>query len=211
MENTTPRTPTPLTDEEILARIRARREAEEKNPPLRIPGWIAGVVLLALVVAGWYGYQRLGVADIPLCVVNTTAEMPMEIRLDGKRIGMAQFMLSEEPERAVMGVLKVGTHKLEARDGFQKVIAEENFVVAEDSKGFLWTPLPAPKASFYIEVANYGFDSGSAGTFAFENSAELRPLPYWIHNWFKPNPKAVSVRKGTKSDTERALRFTRTK
>ena len=208
MQNTTTPTPKPLTDEEILARIRARREVEEKNPPLRIPGWVAGVVLLVIVVAGWYGYQRLGVVDIPLCVVNTSAEMPMEIRLDGKKIGMAQRMTSEDPSKAIMGVLKIGTHKLEARDPFRKVIAEESFTVAEGSKGFLWTPRPDPAARFYLEVAYYGQGAGSGGTLAFESSAALREFPTWVTQWLKENPKTVVVQKWAKSDFERALRFT---
>ena len=62
-----------MTDEEILSRIRARREVEEKNEPIRIPGWVAGVVLLGIAIEGWYGYHRLVVPDIPLCVVNTSA------------------------------------------------------------------------------------------------------------------------------------------
>jgi hypothetical protein len=208
MQNTTTPTPKPLTDEEILARIRARREVEEKNAPLHIPGWVAGVVLLGVVVAGWFWYQGLGVPDIPLCVVNTSAEMPMEIRLDGKRIGMAQRMTSEDPSKAVMGVLKIGTHKLEARDAFKKVIAEESFTVAKGSNGFLWTPLPDPAARFYLEVAYYGQGAGG-GASAFAGSAALREFPSWVTQWFKENPKTVVVQKWAKSDFERALRFTR--
>jgi hypothetical protein len=200
-----------MTDEEILARIRARREAEEKNPPLRIPGWVAGVVVLGIAVAGWFWFQGLGVPDIPLCVVNTSAEMPMEIRLDGKKIGMAQFMLSEDPTKAVMGVLKIGSHKLEARDAFKKVIAEESFTVAKGSNGFLWTPQPAPGARFYLEVAYYGQGAGAGGSSAFEGGDALREFPNWVTQWFKDNPKTVVVQKWAKSDFERALRFTRNK
>jgi len=209
MQTTQAPTPKPLTDEEILARIRARREAQEKNAPVRIPGWVGGLVFLGIAVAGWFWFQGLGVVDIPLCVVNTSSDLPMEIRLDGKWIGLAQRMTNEDPSKAIMGVLKIGTHKLEARDALRKVIAEESFTVAEGSNGFLWTPQPDPGARFFFDVANYGSNSGSAGTFPFEGSEALRPFPSWVTQWFKENPKTVVVQKWAKSDFERALRFTR--
>jgi hypothetical protein len=204
-----PNQPRPQSDEEILAKIRARRQLEEQNPTLKIPGWIPGVVILAIVVGLWYGYQRLGVPDIPLCVVNTSSDTPFEIRLDGKKLGLASRMIREDPKRAVMGVLKVGKHTLEARDYSNTVIAQESFTVVEFSHGYLWTPKPDPKTTFFFEVANYGGNFGSAGTFLFPGGGELREFPSWVTQWFKDNPKNVVVKKGTKSDFERALRFAR--
>jgi hypothetical protein len=204
-----PNQPRPQTDEEILARIRARRQQEETNPPLRIPGWIPGVIILAIVVGLWYGYQRLGEPDIPLCVVNTSSDTPLEIRLDGKKIGLASRMLQEDPKRAVMAVLTVGSHTLEARDASNAVIEKQPLTVIKSSNGYLWTPKPDPRTAFFFQVANYGYNTGSAGTFAFDEPGALREFPNWVTQWFKDNPKNVVVKKGTKSDFERALRFAR--
>jgi len=204
-----PNQPRPQTDEEILAKIRARRQQEESNPPLRIPGWIPGVIILAIVIGLWYRYQRLGVPDIPLCVVNTSYDTPWEIRLDNKKLGLAKRMLQEDPKRAVMAVLKPGKHTLEARDYANTVVAQESFTVAQFSNGYLWTPKPDPNTAFFFEVANYGVNAGSSGTFLFTGGGELREFPSWVTQWFKDNPKNVVVKKGTKSDFERALRFKR--
>jgi hypothetical protein len=204
-----PNQPRPQTDEEILARIRARRQQEEANPPLRIPGWIPGVVILAIVVGLWYGYQRLGVPDIPLCVVNTSSDTAWEIRLDGKKIGLASRMLQEDPTRAVMAVLKVGKHTLEARDYSNTVVAQESFTVAEFSNGYLWTPTPDPQVKFFFQEAHYGVGAVGPTTFSFENPGALREFPSWVTQWFKDNPKTVVVKKWAKTDFERALRFKR--
>lgn len=204
-----PNQPQAQTDEEILAKIRAKRQQEEQNLPLRIPGWIPGVVILAIVIGLWYGYQQLGVPDIPLCVVNTSSDTPLEIRLDNKKIGLATRMMQEDPKRAVMGKLKVGKHTLEARDPSNAVVAQESFSVAEFSNGYLWTPKPDPKTAFFFEVTNYGVNTGSAGTFSFSESGALREFPSWVTQWFKDNPKTVVVQKWAKSDFERALRFMR--
>jgi hypothetical protein len=204
-----PNQPRPQTDEEILARIRARRQQEEANPPLRIPGWVPGVILLAIVIGLWYGYQRLGVPDIPLCVVNTSSDSPWEIRLDNKKLGLAKRMLQEDPKYAVMAVLKPGKHTLEARDYSNSVVAQESFTVAKFSNGYLWTPKPDPNTTFFFEVAYYGENAAAPGRFNFSGYESLREFPSWVTQWFKDNPKTVVVKKWAKSDFERALRFKR--
>jgi hypothetical protein len=204
-----PNQPQAQSDEEILAKIRARRQKEAENPPIRIPGWVAGAVLLAIVVALWYGYQGLGVPDIPLCVVNTSSDTPLEIQLDGKKIGQASRMLQEDPTLAVMAVLKVGKHTLEARNPSNAVVAQESFTVIKHSLGYLWTPKRDPKVAFFLQTATYGYDNGSSGPSSFDEPGELREFPSWVTQWFKDNPKSVVVQKWAKSDFERALRFTR--
>ena len=142
----------------VLARIRDMRDNE--NPTVRIPGWLVVAVLIGIGVAVWFWYNGLGVPDIPLCVINTSSDAPMEIYLDGKSIGTATQMITEDPNLALMGVLKVGNHKLEARDGSGTVVTSENLVVDKNSNGFLWTPLPNPSVKFLIQTNDYG-ESGT--------------------------------------------------
>jgi len=181
-------------------------ENDDREKENRIPGWVALVVLAAIGAGGWFWYQGLGTYDIPLCVVNTFSDVPLEIRLDGKSIGTAPRMIGEDPKAALITVLKVGSHDVEARDLTGKVVAQESFTVSEGSHGFLWTPLLDPAFCFLFQVSDYGRSTGRAGTFPFEGSSQLRPFPEMVTQWFRDNPKAVTVRKGTKSDYERALR-----
>jgi hypothetical protein len=195
---------TDYSPDAVLARI--NKLPDKNNPTLRIPGWLILVVLAAICVGGWYWYKGLGVTDIPLCVVNTSSDAPLEIRLDGKSIGTAPRMIGEDPNAALLAVLKVGPHELEARDATGKVVKREQFSVEEGSHGFLWTPLQDPAFCFLFQVTDYGRSTGRAGMFPFEGSGTLRAFPEMVTQWFRDNPKAVSVRKGTKSDYERALR-----
>lgn len=201
-------TPVPgrgYSDEEILARLKRKEQEEEKNT-VRIPGWVACVAALAIGVGVWYWYQGLGVAPIPLCVVNTSSDTPLDVWLDGKSIGLVPRMINEDPAAARHATLKCGPHTLEARNGAGAVVASEKFNVEKGSNGFLWTPLPDPVFRFLIQTTDYGESTGGAGFFPIENTAPLKPLPEWVSNWFKDNPKAVSTPKGWKRTHEHALR-----
>lgn len=193
------------SDQEILARLK-KKEQEEEEKTIHIPGWVAWVVVVAIGVAVWYWYQGLGVSHIPLCVVNTSSDAPLDIRVDGKSIGLVPKMIGEDPAAARQAVLKCGPHTLEARDGTGAVVASEKLVVEKGSNGFLWTPLPDPAFRFLIQTTDYGESTGGAGFFPMEDTGALRPLPEWVSSWFKDNPKAVSTPKGWKRTHEHALR-----
>ncbi len=198
---------TDYSPEAVLSRIREMRR--EEPPTLRIPVRLVLLILIGIVIAGLHWYRGLGVPDIPLCVVNTSSDAPMIIRLDGKSIGTAPRMITEDPKAAVMGVLKIGDHKLEARNASGELIAQESFTVEKGSNGYLWTPLPDPAARFLFQYSEYGYSSAGSGVSPFEGNSPLRQFPNWVTQWFRDNPSAVSVRKGAKWDFERALRFVR--
>jgi len=173
---------------------------------MRIPIWLALAVLAALGYAARSWYRGLGVADIPLCVVNTSSDAPLEIRLDGKSLGLAPRMAGEDPKAALLAVLDRGEHEVEARDASGAVVAHEKLAVREGSHGFLWTPLPDPAFCFLLQTSEYGYSSGRAATARLEDAGPLRPLPGLVTQWFRDNPAGVSVRNGAKWDFERALR-----
>lgn len=193
------------SDQEILARLK-KKEQEEENNTIRIPGWVAWAVVVAIGVAVWYWYQGLGVSQIPLCVVNTSSDAPLDVWLDGKSIGLVPRMINEDPAAARQAVLKCGPHTLEAKNGAGAVVASEKFVVEKGSNGFLWTPLPDPIFRFLIQTTDYGGSTGGAGNFPIENMDALKPLPEWVSYWFRDTPKAVSAPKGWKRTHEHALR-----
>jgi len=189
----------------VLARIKSGSQGGN-SPTVRIPGWLALVIVAAIGAAIWFWYQGLGVSHIPLCVVNTASDAPLEILLDGKSIGRVSKMIGEDPNAALLAVLKCGQHELDARDGSGAVVASEKLTVEKGSNGFLWTPLPDPSFAFLIETTDYGESTGGAGQVMLEGAGPLRPLPEWVTQWFRENPKSVSAAKGSKRTHEHALR-----
>lgn len=188
----------------VLKRIRDGSR-EEQNTTLQIPGWVPVTVLAVIVIAGWFWYRSLGEAGAPLCVVNTNSDMPLEIRLDGKKIGLASKMIGEYPKAAVMAELSEGKHEVEARNNSGSVLAKETFTVNKGSYGFLWTPLPDTNSSFFLQVTSYGEGAGEYVA-KLDNNSLLKPFPEYVTQWFRNNPSSVSVPKGWKCTYERALR-----
>ena len=178
----------------------------EGSAPLRIPGWLVLAAVAAIGVAARSWYRGLGVPDIPLCVVNTSSDAPLDIRLDGKSLGLAPKMVGEDPKAALVSVLALGEHELEARDASGAAVARDKFVVGEGSHGYLWTPLPDPAFCFLLQTSEYGQSGGGSGNDALEPGGPLRPFPRMVTQWFHDNPKSVTVQKWAKSDFERALR-----
>ncbi len=190
--------------EAVLSRITSQAQ-EQSGEPLQVPAWLVLVVLALIVFAGWWGCRRLEPKGPPLCVVNTSSDMPLQIRLDGKAIGRAQRMIGEDQQASVIVRLSHGQHELEARDSAGTVLAEEKFFVAKDAHGFLWTPLPDESSVFYIQITSYGKGLPES-TVELDRKLLLKPLPVFVSRWFRENPQAVSVPKGWKSTRETALR-----
>jgi hypothetical protein len=195
---------TDYSPDAVLARIKNKQE--ETSEPIQIPGWVVLLVLLIVGTVGYYWFQGLGVPDIPLCVVNTATDTPYEIRLDGKSLGLAHKMINEDPKAPVMSVLKIGEHELEAVDASGTVLAHQKLNVSKEARGYLWTPLPDLKFRFLLQTTRYG-QSACPDTFeVLECESPLTQFPQWVTQWFHDNPKSVLVKKGYKSDFERALR-----
>jgi hypothetical protein len=114
-------------------------------------------------------------------------------------------MVTEDPTAALMAVVKVGPHKVEARDGSGQIVASEQFDVSSHSRGFLWTPLPNPKYRFFLWVESYG-QGVSSYELNFDSYGPLRAFPKLVSHWFRDTPKVVSARKGTQAAYECALR-----
>ena len=179
------------------------------DPPntIRIPLWLFFTVLAGLAYAAKYGYDRLGVPDIPLCVVNTSFDLPLDILLDGKSIGKAPKMLIEEESAAIVKVIDVGEHTLAARDSAGNEVAYDKFTVEKGSHGFLWLPRPSPDYCFRLFTTEYGTpDPNRALEDDVPRDGALRPFPRQVTQWFHDNPKSVEVQSWAKSDYERALR-----
>lgn len=191
--------------EAIMARLQ-EKQRQEAPKPIRIPAWVTVLLVAVVLFTGWRWYRGLGVSDIPLCVVNTSSNAPFEIRLDGKSIGRVPRMVGEDPKAALVTPISVGAHEVEARDAAGSVVGREKFTVEKGSHGFLWTPSPDPTFYFLLQTTEYGGAAGRAGEVRLEGDAPLKPFPAMVTQWFHDNPSAVSVRKGTKTDFERALR-----
>lgn len=197
--------PVDSSREAVLARLQRQRR-EQERAPVQIPGWLVLAALAVVAVLVWRWYGRLGVAEVPLCVVNTSSAVPFEIRLDGKPVGIAPRMAGEDPKAALVVAVAPGPHEVEARNAPDHVAARESFTVEKGSHGYLWTPLPDPNFYFLLQTTEYGYAAGRAGNQRLDGTGPLRPLPAMVTQWFRDNPKTVSVRKGVKSDFERALR-----
>ncbi len=190
--------------EAVLARIRANAHGEPAAP-LHIPGWVALAFLAASVIAIAFWYRGIGRDKVPLGVVNTGSEAPLEIRLDGKPIGRAPRMIGEDPRAAVMATLRPGKHAVEARDSRGAVVARETFAVDSGTHGFLWAPLPDRAARFFIQTTSYG-QGVPEYTTELDRDRPLKTLPAYVSYWFRTTPAAVSVPKGWQSTRANALR-----
>lgn len=213
--------------EAVMARIQ-ESEQKEQFGPIQIPGWSILAVLAVIGIGIWYWYHCLDAVKIPLCVVNTSSDAPLEIRLDGKLIGHASKMIGEDPKAAVMAELDEGEHEIEARDKSGAVIRKERFILNLNKKthgfkwkfmtdtgasyengeafGFLWLPLPDINTRFFLQTSFYGEGAVPGYDTQLSTSNTLKPFPKLVSFWFRNNPSGVSVPKGWKSTSETALR-----